>query len=95
MYHKYNGEELKFKFIHDVENRTTHCIVTKVSDDTEVGRGISKLHPNDNYSKAEGRYRTFARAIQSFVPKTDRLGFWQAYQNWRTTEPRLVLSSDK
>ena len=95
MYHKYKGEELKFKFIHDVDQKTSYCIVTKVSDDSEVGRGISKVHPNDTYNKAEGRYRTFGRALQSFVPKADRLEFWQAYQNWKTTNSRLVLSSDK
>ena len=33
------------------------------------------------------------RALQEFVPKTDRLAFWGAYSNWRTTEPRIQLNT--
>lgn len=103
MYFKYNDEELVFKFEHqpqpeDAEGnktpRYTKCTVTKVANDEFVAQGVARVHPNDNFDREKGRQYALGRALQEFVPKAERLPFWQAYQNWKTPVPRLILSTD-
>lgn len=100
MYFTYNNEEYKFKFTHQSnpekgEPRFTVCTVTKGDKDEFVAQAFAKVHPRDNFDKKKGREISFGRALQEFVPKADRLAFWGAYSNWRTTEPRIQLNTKK
>lgn len=101
MYINYQGQELKFTFHHitetapDVPQKGTICVVTTVKDDKFVAKSFSRLHPNDNFDRAKGRQISFGKALQEFVDKKDRLEFWTAYSNWRSTTPRMTLGVAK
>ena len=102
MYITYNGKELAFKFKHNtaipatIEDtpRGTECLVVD-KEGNFVAKAWAKLHPKDVFDKAKGREIAFGRALKEFVPKADRLAFWETYSNWRSEEPRMVLGTKK
>lgn len=88
--------------------RQTVCIVLEKKEEKWVDMltdptnpdsqpvGVARVHPNDkNFDKEKGRQISFGRAIASFVPKKDRLKFWEAYSTWKSAEPRMQLSPGK
>jgi len=57
--------------------------------------GIARVHPNDkNFVKEIGRQISLGNALKKFVPKEDRIMFWETYRNWKTSKPRMLLSTN-
>ena len=58
--------------------------------------GLARVHPKDkNYIKETGRQVALGNALKMFIPKEDRIKFWEVYANWKTPTPRMLLSTVK
>ena len=98
----YKGRKLGFRFKHitqvpteeNPQPRGTICLVTD-AEGNFVAQTFAKLHPKDQFDKNKGRQVAFGKALQEFVPKEERLGFWEDYNNWRTDTPRMVLGTKR
>lgn len=98
----YKGQKLGFRFKHitdapteeNPQPRGTICTVTDENGQF-VAQSFARLHPKDQFDKNKGRQIALGYALREFVPKEDRFVFWEVYQNWRTTEPRMVLGTKR
>lgn len=70
--------DIPFGYIY---NHETICTITR--DETVTRRaiagGIARCSRSDSFDKATGRELAFARALQAFVPKQERLDWWKAF----------------
>lgn len=81
-----------FSFQHDLETRTSVCVINLESIDGVISFGVARCKPCDAFDTHEGQRIAFERAIAKFG-RDLRTRFWELY--WRETgyekpQPRKV-----
>lgn len=90
--YKWHGKQYKVEFFHTDEGhrcvtcpwtRQTTCVIVeenpKDGPDLNWGMGVAMCSKKDQFDRSKGRELSFARAVQSFVPKAERLDWWKAF----------------